>query len=49
MARGIAAILGWAFIVVTPHVDLLTTHLEDSGGSLMDEECDAKPACGNDV
>ena len=49
MARGIAAILGWAFIVVTPKVDLLTTHLEDTGGTLLDEECDAKPAYGTDV
>ena len=35
MARGIAAILGWAFIVVTPHVDLLTTHVEDTVGTLL--------------
>ena len=49
MARGIAAIFGWAFIVVTPNVDLLTTHLEHTGDRLLDEECDAKPPYGTDV
>jgi len=49
MTRGITAILGWVFAVITPQADRLTVHLEDSKETVLDEERDATPALANDV